>query len=182
MKGFFCIFLVFSCFIFACRIKNIEPEDYKPQIEGHLSPKEVREIIGYKFSKAGIKLAPNVTLNLRGIKIKTDGFDSNLNVGYVYLINPPENVKFSEDYQRPLSKSEMEELERLRKTEGYYILFINEGPRDKIEAVVDEFLQLLYSKNIVLRYKPPEEEKGVEEKSEEQKKSEEKANESERTE
>jgi hypothetical protein len=143
----------------SCRIRAIEPEDYKPVIEGHLSPKEVKEIVEYKFSKAGIKLVPYVTLNLRGIKIRTDGYDSNLNVGYVYLIEPPENVKFTQDYQRPLTKAEMEELERLRKTEGYYILFINEGPREKIEAAVDEFLNLLYSKNVLLKYKAPEEKK-----------------------
>jgi len=143
----------------SCRIRTIEPEDYKPATEGHLSPKEVKELIEFKFSKVGIKLAPYVTLNLRGIKIRTDGYDSNLNVGYVYLIEPPEDVKFTQDYQRPLTKSEMEELERLRKTEGYYILFINEGPREKVEAAVDEFLNLLYSKNVLLKYKAPEEKK-----------------------
>jgi len=143
----------------SCRIRTIEPEDYKPTTEGHLSPKEVKELIEFKFSKVGIKLAPYVTLNLRGIKIRTDGYDSNLNVGYVYLIEPPEDVKFTQDYQRPLTKSEMEELERLRKTEGYYILFINEGPREKVEAAVDEFLNLLYSKNVLLKYKAPEEKK-----------------------
>ncbi|MCX7957961.1 MAG: hypothetical protein N3B13_02855 [Deltaproteobacteria bacterium] len=157
--------VIISLVIFSCRIRSIEPEDYKPQTEGHLSPKEVKEIIEYKFSKAGIKLAPFVTLNLRGIKIRTDGYDSNLNVGYVYLIEPPENIKFTEEYQRPLTKSEMEELERLRKTEGYYILFINEGPREKVEAAADEFLQLLYSRNVLLKYKTPEPEKEKQEKS-----------------
>ncbi len=159
MKKIIGVLIVISLFSFSCRIRSIELEDYKPQIEGHLSPKEVKEIIEFKFSKVGIKLAPNVTLNLRGIKIKTDGYDSNLNVGYVYLIEPPENIKFTEDYQRPLTKSEMEELERMRKTEGYYILFINEGPREKVEAAIDEFLNLLYSKNVILKYKPAEPEK-----------------------
>jgi len=150
--------LIFSLIILSCRIRSIEPEDYKPSIEGHMSPKEVKELIEYKFSKAGIKLAPYVTLNLRGIKIRTDGYDSNLNVGYVYLIEPPEDMKFTIDYQRPLTKSEMEELEKLRKVEGYYILFINEGPREKVEAAADEFLELLYKKNVLLRYKPQEKE------------------------
>ncbi len=167
MKRTLCFIVIFSVFIFSCRIRSIEPEDYKPQIEGHLSPKEVKEIIEYKFSKAGIKLAPFVTLNLRGIKIRTDGYDSNLNVGYVYLIEPPENMKFTEEYQRPLTKSEMDELERLRKTEGYYILFINEGPKEKVEAAADEFLQLLYSKNVLLKYKAPEPEKESVEKTKE---------------
>lgn len=159
MRKMLIFMLILSVLILSCRIRSIEPQDYKPQTEGHLSPKEVKEIIEYKFSKAGIKLTPNVTLNLRGIKIKTDGYDSNLNVGYVYLIEPPENMKFTEEYQRPLTKSEMEELERLRKTEGYYILFINEGPREKVEAAADEFLQLLYRKNIIVKYKHQEAEK-----------------------
>lgn len=159
MKRVICIFAIVILFSVSCRIRSIEPEDYKPVIEGHLSPKEVKEIIEFKFSKVGIKLAPNVTLNLRGIKIKTDGYDSNLNVGYVYLIEPPENVKFTEDYQRPLSKSEMEELEKLRKVEGYYILFIPEGPKEKVETAIDEFIDLLYSKNVLMKYKAQEPEK-----------------------
>ncbi len=158
MKKIIIFPLILSLVFISCRIRTIEPEDYKPVTEGHLSPREVKEIIEYKFSKAGIKLAPYVILNLRGIKIKTDGYDSNLNVGYVYLIEPPSNMKFNGDYQRPLTKSEMDELERLKKTEGYYILFINEGPREKVEAAADEFLELLYKKNVLLKYKSQEKE------------------------
>ncbi|MGC8927117.1 MAG: hypothetical protein ACP5QK_04255 [Myxococcota bacterium] len=169
MKRFICTLSIIMCFSLSCRIRSIEPEDYKPVIEGHLSPKEVKEMVEFKFSKVGIKLAPNVTLNLRGMKIKTDGYDSNLNVGYVYLIRPPENIKFTEDYQRELTKSEMEELERLRKTEGYYILFIPEGPREKVEAAIDEFIELLYNKNVLMRYKPQEPEREEKNKTEENK-------------
>lgn len=147
---------IFSLLFVSCRIKGIEPEDYRPTREGYLSPKEVKEIATYKFSKAGVKLTPNITLDLRGVKIITDGYDSNLNVGYVYLIDPLENTKFTQEYQRPLLKSEMEILENLRKTVGYYILFINEGPREKVEEAIDEFIQLLYSKNVILKPKEPE--------------------------
>ncbi len=153
---FLIILLCLSIVSLSCRIKSIEPEDYKPGTEGYLSPKEVKEIAEFKFSKVGVKLMPNVTLNLRGIKIITDGYDSNLNVGYVYLIEPPEGTKFTQEYQKPLTKSEMELLENLRKTEGYYILFINEGPREKVEESIDEFIKLLYSRNVLLKQKEPE--------------------------
>jgi hypothetical protein len=138
-----------------CRLRTVEPDEYQPQISGHLNPVEARQLVTLLLARHGIKLAYNAELDLRGVKIHADGFDRNLHIGYVYLISPPPGMKLNFEIQSRPTPEQAKVLEKIEKTEHTYVAWIDEGTQEAIAAQIEAFVERLYKTGALARPREP---------------------------
>ncbi|MBI5266414.1 MAG: hypothetical protein HY851_04195, partial [candidate division Zixibacteria bacterium] len=138
-----------------CRVRTVEPDDYQPAVSGHLNPVEARQLVTLLLARHGIKLQPNSELNLRGVRILADGFDPNLHIGYVYLLNPPPGAKLDFAVQTRPSAGSFKVLEKIEKTEHTYVGWIDEGTAESITAQIETFVERLYKTGALARSRGP---------------------------
>jgi hypothetical protein len=138
-----------------CRIRTVEPDEYRPETPGHLNPVEARQLISNLMSRHGIKLAYNSKLDFRGLKINADGWDYNLGIGYVYLINPPAGAQVNFEIPKKPDADGMKQLEKMEKVQHTYILWVTEGTGESIAAEVEAFIEKLYRTGAIAKARPP---------------------------
>ncbi|MBI5527766.1 MAG: hypothetical protein HY897_15655 [Deltaproteobacteria bacterium] len=138
-----------------CRLRTVEPDEYQPQVSGHLNPVEARQLVTLLLARHGIKLAYNAELDLRGVKIHADGFDRNLHIGYVYLIAPAPGTKLNFEIQSRPTPEQAKVLEKIEKTEHTYIAWIDEGTQESITAQIEAFTERLYKAGALAKPREP---------------------------
>jgi hypothetical protein len=134
-----------------CRIRTVDPEEYLQPAAGHLNQAEARQLINSQLRKHGVKVAYNVKLNFKGYKFTADGFDYNLQVGYVYVITPTGKVAEGVEVPRFPSDSEKKILADMEKNERTFIAFIKEGTEAEIAADINVLVDKLYKSGTVFK-------------------------------
>jgi hypothetical protein len=139
---------------FGCRIRTVDPDEYAEAAPGHLNELEARHLISRLMREHNVKMSYNVALNLRGVKFIAGGFDYNLQVGYVYLIEPPPEPKPGVSYPRPPTAEERKILAELEKNQNTFIAWIAEGNEKDVTGQVNAFIERLYKAGLIFKQIP----------------------------
>jgi hypothetical protein len=116
----------------------------------YLSEAEAEEIIQRRLAPHGVKLVSNMKLQRDEVQFVADGYDRSLRVGYEYMSHEGMDFEDEEDGNADgLTRTELQALAERQDTFREYFLIVKEGPREAVEQAVDEFVRLLYEKEVL---------------------------------
>ncbi len=126
-----------------------------------LSEAEAERLIATKFAPYGIKFVSNMRLQRAGIEFQVDGFDRDMQIGYIYRSHEGGDFK-DEDGAREdaLSDQDIETIKSNQANFREYFLIIQENSRAEVEKETDEFIRNLFALE-VLKKKSPNKEKNL---------------------
>jgi hypothetical protein len=126
-----------------------------------LSEAEAERLISTKFAPYGIKFISNMRLQRAGIEFLVDGFDRDMQIGYIYRSHEGGDFK-GESGQREdaLSDQEIDTIKSNQANFREYFLIIQENNRAEVEQATDEFIRNLFALE-VLKKKSPDKKKNL---------------------
>jgi hypothetical protein len=115
-----------------------------------LSEAEAERLIATKFAPYGIKFISNMRLQRAGIEFLVDGFDRDMQIGYIYRSHEGGDFK-GEDNQREdaLSNQDIEMIKSNQANFREYFLIVQEGSRADVEQATDEFIRNLFALEVL---------------------------------
>lgn len=123
-----------------------------------LSEAEAEALIQSKLQPYGIRFVYNMKLKREGVSFTADGYDPNMRVGFEYRSHEGRDFKGQKGQSKEgLSRDEMATLQERQSEFREYFLVIPEGPKERVEQVVDQFIEDLYGWGVLHRGRKAEE-------------------------
>jgi len=121
-----------------------------------LSESEAEALVQSKLSPYGVRFVYNMKLKREGVAFTADGYDPNMRVGFEYRSHEGGDFKGQKGQSKQgLSRDEIEALRQRQATFREYFLIIPEGPKDRVERVVEQFVEDLYTWGVLSRGRKP---------------------------
>ncbi|MCG8425698.1 MAG: hypothetical protein MJE77_48075 [Proteobacteria bacterium] len=96
-----------------------------------LSPDRARQILGARFSNAGVALDPAVAITVGDTDLVLDGYNTKRRIGYRYIAADRENNEEHAESVHELAES----IARMAYTQQEYILLVFEGDVPTVDAL-----------------------------------------------
>jgi hypothetical protein len=126
-----------------------------------LSEAEAERLVAAKLAPYGIKFVSNMRLQRAGIEFQVDGFDRDMQIGYIYRSHEAGDFKGeSGEREDALSDQDIDTIKSNQSNFREYFLIIPENNRAEVEKETDEFIRNLFALE-VLKKKSPDKKKDL---------------------